>query len=64
MDINERKERVDLALAILKRTLIETETSMAIQGNRLVFFGTADYLETGAVGRCPRFSVSIDNLVK
>lgn len=60
----ERKQSIEFALLILKKTLIDTETSIAIQDNRLYFFGTKDYLETGNISKIPRFSVTIEDLVK
>jgi hypothetical protein len=64
MDINERKEAIELALSVLKMSLIDTKTSMAIYDNKLIFFGTQDYIETGSVNKVPRFSVSIEDLVR
>ena len=64
MDAQERKEAIGAALTILKATLIDTESSMAVCGNKLIFFGTQDYIETRDINKCPRFSVSIEDLVK
>lgn len=64
MKSEERREAVTLALEILKKTLVETETSMAIYGENLVFFGTEEYLEKQDVKQCDAFAVSIRDLVK
>ena len=64
MDTKERKEIIEYALSILKNALIETESSMAIYENKLIFFGTQDYLETGSINKCTRLSIEIDKLVK
>lgn len=60
----ERREAVMLALEVLRKTLIESETSMAIYGEKLVFFGTEEYLEKQDVKQCEVFAVSIQDLVK
>ena len=60
----ERYETVDLALAILKKSLIDTGTSIALAKDKIIFFGTDDYLKTGDINKCPRFSVKIEDLVK
>lgn len=64
MDINERKQVIELALSMLRLSLIDTETSMAIYDNKLIFFGTQDYIEAGSVNKIPKFSVSIEDLVR
>lgn len=61
--MNERKQSIELALKILRQTLIDTESSMAIYDNKLIFFGTQDYLVTGDINKIPRFGVKIENLV-
>lgn len=64
MKAEERKESIEIALSILREALVSTESSMAICDNRLIFFETQDYLETGDINKCPRFSVEIEKLVK
>lgn len=64
MTHEERKEALCAALAVLKTTLVETETSMAVSGNRLIFFGTEDYMRQGSIKQIPKFAVSIEQLVK
>jgi hypothetical protein len=64
MDINDRKQAIELALSMLKQTLIDTGSSMAIYDNHLIFFGTQDYIDVGSVSKIPRFSIKIKDLVK
>lgn len=64
MNAQDRKDTIEAALMFLKAALIETETSMAIYEDNLVFFGTRDYVETGDINKIPRFSVRIQNLVR
>lgn len=63
MDALERQQTIEVALLILRNALVETKTSIALYDNRIYFFGTDDYLTTGDISKCPRFSVSIDKLV-
>ena len=63
MNALERQETIEVALSILRNALVETKTSIALYDNRIYFFGTDDYLATGDIDKCPRFSVSIDKLV-
>lgn len=44
--------------------MIETNSSMAIGGKYLVFFGTDDYAEVGDIKNIPNITVKIDDLVK
>ena len=63
MDALERKETIEVALSILRNALVETKTSIALYDDKIIFFGTDDYLAIGDINKCPRFSVSIDKLV-
>ena len=64
MDALERKQTIEVALSILKNALIETGTSMALYENKIIFFGTDDYIQIGDINKCPRFSVNIIDLVQ
>ena len=60
----ERKETIELALSILRKSLIDTGTSLALSRDKIIFFGTDDYLKKCDINKCPRFSVKIEDLVK
>ena len=68
MDITneERKQSVVFALEMLKKTLIETETSMEItKKGDLIFFGTKEYAGNGnKVNGIEQFGVNVRDLVK
>ena len=64
MDAKERQNTIEAALTILRVALVTTESSMAVYENKLIFFGTQDYIETGSINKCPRFSIDIEKLVK
>lgn len=64
MDTQERKETIEAALSLLKRVLVETRTSIALSKDKIIFFGTDEYLQTGDINKCPRFSVDIKDLVR
>lgn len=63
MDALERQQTIEVALSILRNAIVETKTSVALYDDKIIFFGTDDYLATGDINKCPRFSVSIDKLV-
>lgn len=62
----ERKQSVEFALEMLKKTLVETKTSLAFtrKGN-LIFFGTEDYVNNGnEINGIQQFRVNVNDLVK
>lgn len=57
----ETKGAIHLVLQLLRKTLIEEGVSMGTAGEKLLFFDTATYLNTG---KMDGFAVNINDLVK
>jgi hypothetical protein len=65
-DINAaiREEMITAALKLLKFTILQTGTGIALDDGRLIFFGAEDYKSVGDINKIPRFGVSLEELTR